>query len=823
MMDANRWKKIKEVYDRALDLGGDEREGFLAEACDDDDDLRREVESLLAAHEDAGSFLQSPAVKIAAREIVADEDTSPAPQLIGRELANYRIISLLGRGGMGEVYLAEDKRLHRKVALKLLPAQFTNDAERVRRFEREASAASATNHPNIITIHEIGQVDGAHYIVTEFIDGQTLRQRMQTARLSLSEVVDVAIQVSQALEAAHSAGIVHRDIKPENVMVRQDGLVKVLDFGLAKLMERQGDGETGRQGEEEPTLALSPDRPVASSPRCSVGTDPGTVMGTASYMSPEQARGQKVDARTDIFSLGVALYEMIAGSPPFEGVNALDVIGAILQKEPAPLLQTAAEAPPELEKIVGKALRKDREERYQSAKDLLIDLKDFKGEQAFAAKLESSGQTNRRQVERRKPVVFIALLILVSLAAGVGLYLYPWKTEAPIDSIAVLPFTNQNRAEETEYLADGLTESIINNLTRLAELRVVNRNSAFRYKGKEDDPLGAGQALGVRAVVVGRVLQRGENLMVGVDLVDARDGRQIEGRKYNRKLADVFAVQEEIAKEISEKLRLKLTSAERQQLAKHPTENLKAFQYYTKGRTYQDRRTREDLRLAVRYYEQAIEEDRNYALAYTGLAEAYGNLGVRSYIAPREGRRRLEENARKALDLDENLAEAHVALGVAYVMFVPYNFPLGDRELRRAIELSPSLAIAHFHLGNSLARQGHLDESFRELLKAPGFDPHSLVIAKNTALPSYFKRDYAQAIEWLRQANELGPAFTTTWEVGVHIQNRKFNETLAELEKAKRERPSDPILIYSTGMVYAARGERAEALRIIKELEVMSG
>ncbi len=546
-------------------------------------------------------------------------------------------------------------------------------------------------------------------------------------------------------------------------------------------------------------------------------------MGTVSYMSPEQARGQKVDHRTDIFSLGVMLYEMLAGRLPFEGVNALDVIGAILQKEPAPLSQTAAEAPPELERIVGKALRKDREERYQTAKDLLIDLKDFKGEQAMAAKLESSGQTNRRQVKQRKPVMFIALLILVSLAVGVGLYLYSRKTEAPIDSIAVLPFTNQNRAEETEYLADGLTESIINNLTQLAELRVVNRNSAFRYKGKEDDPLSAGQTLGVRAVVVGRVLQRGENLMVSAELVDLRDNRQIEGWKYNRKLADVFAVQEEIAREISEKLRLKLSGAERQQLAKRPTENLKAFQYYMQGRAYAQRRTREDLLMAIRYCEQAIAEDRNYALAYAGLAEAFSNLGVRGYIAPSEGRRKLEENARKALALDENLAEAHVALGRVYITFAPYNFALGDRELRYAIELSPSLASAHYYLGTSLVRQGRLDESLLEFLKARELDPLSSIIARQVALPYYLKRDHVQAIALLRQANQLGPAFSNTWEIEVYIQNRLFDEALAELENAKRVRKSDPILIYSTGAVYVAMGKRAEASRVIKELEAMSG
>jgi TolB-like protein/Flp pilus assembly protein TadD len=540
-------------------------------------------------------------------------------------------------------------------------------------------------------------------------------------------------------------------------------------------------------------------------------------------MSPEQARGQKVDARTDIFSLGVALYEMIAGSPPFDGVNALDVIGAILQKEPAPLSQTAAEAPPELEKIVGKALRKDREERYQTVKDLLNDLKDFKGEQAFAAKLETSGQVNRKEVKRRKISVFIALLIFASVAAGIGLYQYPRKTEAPIDSIAVLPFTNQNRAEETEYLADGLTESIINNLTKLQELRVIARNSAFRYKGKEDDPVSAGKALGVRAVVVGRVLQRGEDLIVGADLVDVRENKQIEGWKYNRKLADVFAVQEEIAKEISEKLRLKLTSAERQQLAKRPTENLKAFEYYTQGRTYAHRRTREDLLTARHYYEQAIAEDRNYALAYAVLADTYSNLGVRGYIAPSEGQRKSEEYARKALALDDNLAEAHVALGSAYVNFAPYNFSLGDREYRRAITLSPGLAMAHLQLGISLARQGRLDEELEEILNARELDPLSSIIARQVALPYYLKRDYVRALELLRQANELGPPFTAVWEIGVYIQNGLFDEGLAELEKAKRERQSDPILIYSTGMVYAAQEKRADALRSIKELETMSG
>jgi serine/threonine-protein kinase len=397
------------------------------------------------------------------------------------------------------------------------------------------------------------------------------------------------------------------------------------------------------------------------------------------------------------------------------------------------------------------------------------------------------------------------------------------RSDLPAKSIAVLPFENQNRDPDNDYLCDGIPESIINSLSELPGLKVMSRNSVFHYKGKETDAQTVGKELKVQTLLTGRVRQHGDNLTVGVELINAQDNSQMWGQQYNRKLADVFAVQEEIAKEVSEKLRLKLTAAERQQLAKRPTENLKAFQYYMQGRSYINRRTREDLLTAIRYCQKAVDEDRNYALAYAGLAEAYTTLGVYGYVAPVEGRRKAEEGARKALALDENLAEAHAALGQAYISFSPSNFPLGDRELRHAIELSPSLALAHFYLGVSLVRQGRLDESLEEQLKARELDPLSSIIARQLAVPYYFKRDYARALELLRQANELGPAFTTTFEIGICIQNRLFNETLAELEKAKRERKNDSILIYDTGMLYAAQGRRAEALQIIKELEDISG
>jgi serine/threonine-protein kinase len=423
-------------------------------------------------------------------------------------------------------------------------------------------------------------------------------------------------------------------------------------------------------------------------------------------------------------------------------------------------------------------------------------------------------------------VVIVAGVISVSLFFF-GRYTATSKqsalTEVPAKSIAVLPFDNQNRDPDTDYLSDGIPESIINSLSQLPNLKVMSRNSVFHYKGKDADAQAVAKELKVQAVLTGRMTQRGDGLSISVELINAQDNSEIWGQQYNRKLADVFAVQEEIAKEISEKLRLKLTGAERQQLAKRPTENLKAFQYYMQGRGYINRRTREDLLTAISYYDKALEEDRNYALAYAGLSEAYQGLGVRGYIAPIEGQRRMEEAARKALALDDNLAEAHAALGLAYVAFAPANFSLGDRELQRAIELSPSLALAPEYLGISLVRQGRLDEGLEELLKARELDPLSSIIARLVSLPHYLKRDYRRALELLRQADELGPAFTTTWEIGVYIQNRLFDESLAELEKAKGERKNDSILIYDTGMVYAAQGKRAEALQIIKELEEMSG
>jgi serine/threonine protein kinase/tetratricopeptide (TPR) repeat protein len=765
-------------------------------------------------------------------------------------ISHYRIVSRLGAGGMGEVYLAQDTKLDRKVALKILPAEVAANQERMRRFIQEAKAAGALSHPNIAQIFEIGEHEGTHFIAMEFVDGVTLREVIHSSQIDVLKLLRYLQHTAEGLAKAHAAGIVHRDLKPDNIMITRDGHAKILDFGLAKLIEPSGQ-KPGREGGRKNAEASEMATAILQQ-----HSTPGVVLGTVGYMSPEQAQGRtnEIDGRSDIFSFGCILYETVTAHKAFEGKDTIDTLNKIIREPVGPLSDFRPDAPNHLQRIVRRCLAKDPDERYQTIKDIALELRDLRRELAGSAGIDTTVSPNTAAstlgsagstptvpsdatraatassaeyivsgIKQHKLAAVVVAIALVVGAVGLGMYLHARSTEVPIDSIAVLPFANTNADPNTDFLSDGITESIISSLSQLSQLKVMARSTVFQYKGKDVDPRKVGHDLGVRAVLMGRLIQQGDNLTIRTELVNVSDGTELWGQQYNRKLADLFAVQEEIAKEISDKLRLKLSGADIQQLAKRPTENLKAFQYYTQARSYAERRTREDLLTAIRYCENAIGEDPNYALAYTELAEAYTQLGIRSYIAPLEGRRKAEESSRKALALDENLAEAHVAVGFRLISFSPYDFVQGDRELRRAIELSPSLARAHQQLGVSLVRRGHSDEALAEVLKARELDPLSSIIARQLALPYYFKRDHIRALELLRQANELGPAFTTPWEIGVYIQSGKFDEALAELEKAKRERKSDPLLIYSTGMVYAAQGKRAEALQIIKELEGMSG
>jgi serine/threonine-protein kinase len=799
-MTPERWQRIEDLFHAARELSPDERVSFLQRACDGDAALVAEVAGLLCCDTEAGSFIETEALHVVASLFAREREQA----MLGKRIGQYRVERLLGAGGMGEVYLAEDTRLNRPVALKLLHTQLTDDDARIHRLLKEAQTASALNHPNIVTVYGVEQSDDRlQLMATEYVEGRTLRRRMSEGRMSVAEAVAIAVQVGRALVAAHEAGVIHHDIKPENIMVRPDGIVKVLDFGIAKLAE-------GR------SLPF---------PNSGTGTttEQGIVAGTVYYMSPEQLRRLKTDARTDIWSLGCVLYEMVAGRAPFAGETASDVVVEVLDREPPSLAELAPTATPALQKIVRQALTKNPQERYQTAREMLDDLEQLQRGGVASGRVRKYASFVGATASRRAIVLALVALLLVLAAA---LY-FPHRASRTINSMAVMPFVNAGGDPNSEYISDGITESLINNLSRLPNLKVIARSSVFRYKVRDPqadapDPQEVARALGVQAVLMGRVVQTGDELRVSAELVNADDNSHIWGEQYNRKLSDVFVVQEEISRDISRQLRLRLTGEASEEMTRRRTDNLKAFEFYTRGRAYIHRRTREDLETAAHFYEQAIAEDPNYALAYAGLAEAYGNLGVRGYIPPVEGRRRLGEAARRAVSLDPNLAEAHVAMGYSLMGFAPYDFPDAERELRRAIELSPSLAIAHLYLALTFLREGRLDDGLREMLTARELDPLSAIIARQVALHYLLKRDYPRAVQVLRQANELGPAFTTTTEAGIYIQNRLYDEALAGLDAAKRERHDDPILIYSTGLVYAAEGRRKEALEIVHELERLS-
>jgi eukaryotic-like serine/threonine-protein kinase len=758
------------------------------------------------------------------------------PLNAGTRLGRYEVRTQIGAGGMGEVYLAQDLNLRRSVALKLLPAEYTQDEGRLRRFEQEACAASGLNHPNILTIHEIGAEGEAHFIATEFIDGESLRQRMTRSDMKLREMLDVVIQVAAALTAAHEAGIVHRDIKPENIMVRRDGYVKVLDFGLAKLIER---------------------RTTDSEASTMVNTDPGVVMGTASYMSPEQARGTDVDARTDIWSLGVVIYEMMAGRVPFEGTTTGDMIGLILgDKNAPPLARFAREVPAELERIVTKALTKERDARYQTAKDLLIDLKRLKQQLDVDAEIErtaapgftagatgTSGMGAAVQTAQPSPVsatnaqyghksgLLIPGVILLGLAAIAAIAYFGYfagdRTGAlnssggkeAITSIAVLPFVNASNNPDAEYLSDGISESLINSLSQLPQLKVIARSSSFKFKGKSAEPSEVAKALGVRAIVSGRVIQLGDQLQISAELVDASDGTQVWGDQYNRKATDLLAMQSEISREIADRLRLKLTSTEQQQLAKRSTTNPEAYELLLKGRFYRNKGGPEGRTKAIEYFSKAAALDPNYALAYAALAGAYNSLIASATVDPKVITPKAQAAVERALQLDETLAEAH--LPSATLRFNNWEWAVAEREYKRSIELNPSYSGAHNVYSNYLASMGQHEQAIAEARRARELDPLSTGVNWRVGTALFKARRYDEAIEQLKKALELDPNFTLThlWLGYTYAAKGQYAEAIDRYREAMRLGEDNTSTKNYLGYSLAMSGKRNEALAILKELQ----
>jgi serine/threonine protein kinase/Flp pilus assembly protein TadD len=722
--------------------------------------------------------------------------------VIGEKIGHYKVQSSIGAGGMGEIYRASDTRLRRDVAIKILPENLMKDASAIERFMREAYAASALNHPNILTIFDIGEHEKTHFIATEFVEGETLRQKINSARLRLTEILDIAIQTADALIAAHEAGIIHRDIKPENIMIRRDGYVKVLDFGIAKLSEPSAAENGLTQTAEAETLVQSI-------------TAQGMILGTAFYMSPEQARGLRVDARSDVFSLGAVIYEMTARRLPFSGATVADVIAAILKSEPPPLSETVGNLPPEFERIVTKSLNKKRAGRYQTMKDFAEDLKQIRQRLVFETELQRIHISN--DVFSSSGEIFPlenATQILPKTRKS--------RTRKAIDSLAVLPLVNSRRDAETEYLSDGITECIINSLSKLPKLRVVPRSTVFRYKNQQTDLQHIGNELGVRAVFAGRILQIGDSVVVNAELVDIANEAQIWGENYRREMTDIFTLLDEIAEDISEKLRLKLSGEEKKQLSKRYTENSEAYQFYLKGRYFvTSKRTEDWIKKGIEYFQKAIDLDPNYALAYSGIAEAYGFLASSTGgWRPHDAYPKSEAAALKALELDDTLGEAHCSLGFSRLLY-DWNFAEAEREFRRAIELSPNYPNSHDGLGFYLKAVGRHAEAIEKCKQAQKLDPLSPFAHVSLGYAHYFARDYEKAIEECRKALEMDKYSTFAHRnLGLaYLQQGKLEKAIEALCNAVKFSQGGLAFESYLGFAYAVAGKRTEAQEVLASLE----
>jgi serine/threonine protein kinase/tetratricopeptide (TPR) repeat protein len=720
--------------------------------------------------------------------------------MIGKTILHYKIIEKLGEGGMGVVYLAEDTRLERKVAIKFLPRHIAANVEERQRFEIEAKAAAALNHPNIATIHAIEEADDDIFIVMEYIEGRELKEEVVSGNLQVASIIDIARQIAEGLQAAHKKGIVHRDIKSGNIMLTESGQVKIMDFGLAKIVG-------GAQ--------LTKDH---------------STLGTAAYMSPEQARGEAVDQRTDIWSFGVVMYEMLTGKLPFGGEYEQAVIYSILNEAPIPVSEYRPETPIALQQIVSKSLEKETEARYHSVEELLAELKNIEsvrtGFDPASTKPGPGEPGSAKLSSKKKWLILISAIAVITMSMVLVTITFNSPDpdrKIPEKSIAVLPFTNMSPDPEQEYFGDGLAEDLINGLANIEGLRVAGRTSSFFFKGKKKDVRTIGKQLGVSLVLDGSIRKEANRLRVTVNLINTADGLRLWGERYQRQVADVFAIQDEITQAIVEALRLELRDGAVSKRSLYGTENTEAYTLYLKGHFHRSRYTPKDLQQAVDYFQEAIREDGNFARAYAGLARAYNTLGDWSYLAPKDAFPKAEEQAKKALELDNKLAEAHIALGEVSLEY-DWNRAAAQRSFERAMELAPKNAETHFAYGWYLMLMGKFDEGISKIKHALELEP--LALNFHAVLGTYlvFSGRYNEAITQLQKTLGMDPNFPATHQYfgEAYLAMGRYNEALDAFQTALSLNETS-LVMAELGQVYALSGQRAEAEKMLDRLQILAG